>query len=350
MQEALSDEELEPLLQRVLEADVYNEQLLAQGISRIDAPFTREVSDAELLRYPSIAKLYKNEAYPAVTRLLQMVGMESLKMFVDELAELVEDCPDVHGRNLTNASIPNLSIILSGKSGSGKSTSARLYAAALAELGFVGRDDRLYDTGGPAGLIERNLNASVPNLLAILDKHRVVFIDEADGLARNNEITGKEEQAVLNALVARMDGGSDPTGKPARRKPIVILAIYDTAVDKLLRCNQGLRRRFTTLHLEAHDTPERLVIARAMLQRLGYVMDEKTFVKTMGVVLRTTVDRVEEKVKEAIRRKKARVRAMGQDVPLVDRLKLEEVDFGKAIEKQLTLWLRRATGRRDALV
>lgn len=216
-----------------------------------------------------------------IEQLNQLIGMESVKRDIREwYAHQLQAAPS--GRSPAGSSsrfVPlparegvrghALNIRLKGNPGTGKTTIARLMGMLYYELGLLPQGQLIecsasdlvsQNVGGTARLVRERVQEAMGGVL---------FVDEAYSLATNQH--GVE---AINQLVSDL---STYEGQFA-----VVLAGYPGDVDRLMRENDGLARRFPTEYLLPDYTPEEMEqIFRMMVRQdpqnvvLGDALSEK---------------------------------------------------------------------------
>lgn len=167
-------------------------------------------------------------------RLNELVGLESIKERVYELAAwLFMQRRKNETRGLPNEA-PMLHLVFTGNPGTGKTTVARLVGEIFHELGLLSRghlieakaSDLIADYVGGTAIKTNNLVDQA------LDG--VLFVDEAYSLTETDR--GGFGQEAVDTLLKRMEDD--------RSRLVVIVAGYPDKMDRFLRSNPGLLRRF----------------------------------------------------------------------------------------------------------
>merc|ERR1719271_543342 len=225
------------------------------------------------------------ESIPEVlARLDKVVGLDNVKVYLKQLmAQLTMRAQRVEAGLPTDGD-SSLHMIFSGNPGTGKTTVARIVAAALKSLGILRLGhlvevDRAALVAGYAGQTAIKTKQVVDSALG-----GILFVDEAYALVSDDRDTfGKE------ALDTLMKGTED-----FRDDLVVILAGYPGDMDKLLSRNPGLKSRFaTTIAFEDYTAEELMHIADTMLAQDLFVLTPgaRDALMTIFVCMATVHDR-----------------------------------------------------------
>ncbi len=189
---------------------------------------------AELLTAAALAGLVPDDnaaAAPGLSRLEKMVGMAPVAQKVREIVNSIRFDRDNRG------GMPGMHMCFTGNPGTGKSTTAKVIAAALKEEGVLStgmvRAHRGRDLCGKYVGQTAPLTASVCR-----DAYgSVLYIDEAYTLGLGGLIPGSNDagQEAIDTLVAEMDDHRDEL--------VVIFAGYPEEMQAFLDMNPELRDR-----------------------------------------------------------------------------------------------------------
>ncbi len=151
-----------------------------------------------------------------------------------------------------------------GAPGTGKSTSAKLFAECLRDLGIV-KTDNFYNCTAK-DLIGQYVGETDKKTYELLKKsiNGVLFIDEAYSLSyADDQGSGTSyKKEALEQLIAFMD---DPDH---RKRCCIILAGYEKDMQGLYRSNSGMRSRIEEVHFRSY-TPDELYRIFALFCKKG---------------------------------------------------------------------------------
>ena len=207
-------------------------------------------------------------------RLDALVGLENVKDEVRRLVALAQV-----GRARREAGLPagerTRHLVFAGAPGTGKTTVARILGEMYGALGVVAKGHLVEVTradlvAGYVGQTATRVNEVVESAL-----DGVLFVDEAYSLAAGgDEDFGRE---ALAELVKRMEDDRD--------RLVVILAGYDTEMQRLLDLNPGLRSRVQGVVAFADYTPEQLAEVYARMAAAdGWRLDDDAREKAVATL------------------------------------------------------------------
>ena len=192
----------------------------------------------------------------AVLQLNELIGLESVKMRVNEYYQYFKYQKLRSEKGFQTKDEVSLNMILTGNPGTGKTTIARLFSWMYYEVGVLPRNvvievDRSQLVGAYVGQTEENVRNAVEKALG-----GVLFIDEAYNLKREGQTGNDYGQVAIDTLVSLM------TSQEYGGKFAVILAGYPEEMRLFLDSNPGLRSRFPmSNHLSLPDyTNEELIL------------------------------------------------------------------------------------------
>ena len=156
-----------------------------------------------------------------------------------------------------------------GNPGTGKSTSAKLFAECLYQLGVVKTDN--FHSCTAKDLIGQYVGETDKKTYALLQKsiNSVLFIDEAYSLsyADNNSETSFKKEA-LEQIIAFMD-------EPEHRKNCcIIFAGYEKDMQGLYKSNSGMRSRIEEVHFKDYTAKETYDIFHLFCTKNGFSVSD----------------------------------------------------------------------------
>lgn len=157
-----------------------------------------------------------------------------------------------------------------GNPGTGKSTSAKLFADCLNQLGVVKTNN--FHSCTAKDLIGEYVGHTQQKAAALLQKsiNGVLFIDEAYSLSYADRNTGGNDfkKEAVEELIAFMD-------IPEHRKSCcIILAGYENDMQGLYKSNSGMRSRIEEVHFKDYSAEECYEIFELFCNKNGFKLAE----------------------------------------------------------------------------
>lgn len=196
-------------------------------------------------------------------RLESLTGLRSVKQRVKELGNVVRAEMQFRQQDPSRKRLTlSLHMIFTGNPGTGKTTVARLIGEIYRDLGLLRRghtiEAKISDlVGGYVGHTAIQTNAVIDRAL-----DGVLFIDEAYQLT--DEERGGFGKEAIDTLLDRMEKERD--------RLVVIVAGYPEPMQRFLKANEGLSRRFpqeNRIHFPDYTQDELIDILFHMLSDMG---------------------------------------------------------------------------------
>ena len=189
---------------------------------------TTDILHTNSYQYVKKAKSLPNTMDDALAPLNEMVGMAEISHKVKSIIYAVQRAKAL------NQPMDAAHMVLCGNPGTGKTTVARVIAAALKHSGALSVGKCIEATA--ADLISEHVGETQPKTRALCQSAygSVLFIDEAYTLVPEDKRSSFGPEA-LGELISQMENHRDDF--------VVIMAGYQEDMDRLLRTNPGLARR-----------------------------------------------------------------------------------------------------------
>lgn len=156
-----------------------------------------------------------------------------------------------------------------GNPGTGKSTSAQLFANCLYRLGIV-KTDKFYSCTAK-DLIGQYVGETDKKTYELLQKsvNSVLFIDEAYSLSYSDGYSdGGFKKEALEQMIAFMDQSEH------RKNCCIVFAGYEKDMQGLYKSNSGMRSRIEEVHFRDYSAEELYEIFKLFCQKNGFQVSE----------------------------------------------------------------------------
>lgn len=244
---------------------------------RLDRTYSADNEDVDRYQYiledipVDLLKMVEGQVNPKslddiMEELNQQIGMSDLKdIIIQKQEELIfaqksgEPTDDIR---------PGYYFFV-GNPGTGKTTSAKLFAECLHQLGIVKTNN--FHSCTAKDLIGQYVGETDKKTYALLQKsnNSVLFIDEAYSLsyADSHSDTNFKKEA-LEQIIAFMD-------EPEHRKNCcIILAGYEKDMQGLYKSNSGMRSRIEEVHFKDYTADETYDIFALFCKKGGFTISE----------------------------------------------------------------------------
>jgi len=168
-------------------------------------------------------------------RLNELIGLESVKKRVAQLEAFAkEEKRRIEAGVADKANPPRLHLVFRGNPGTGKTTVARLIGEIYSDIGLLRRGHTV--EAEAQELIAEHVGGTAIKTNSMIDRavDGVLFIDEAYRLTEEGR--GQFGQEAVDTMLTRMENERD--------RLVVIVAGYPEPIDKFIKSNPGLPRRF----------------------------------------------------------------------------------------------------------
>ena len=238
-------------------ADLKGEKFAKDVINRVYSYYFRMTAGRKALTVDCIPPYSKDirSADDVLERLNKMVGLKSVKETFQTIYKKQIADPE-------SAKKEGHHMMFYGNPGTGKTTVARLAAELLYQSGFLKTSKYVEATVGDIVSAYKSNSANKVRQKVKEAIDGVLFIDEAYGLANNNEHC----EEALNVLIQEMLNYQD--------RLVVILAGYEEKMMELLKTNMGLSSRIAhQVHFDDYSVEELKKIFDLQCKEIGFTLD-----------------------------------------------------------------------------
>lgn len=230
---------------------------------RVAAMKNHNATDDHLLLYEDfVDEEFDKSLEELLEELNRMVGLrivkEQVNMLISDISYQKEALERGYKLDTTSQF---MNMVFVGGAGTGKTTVAKLIGKIYYALGILKRGD-VFVESSRVDFVGQYLGSTGVNTKAMVDKALggILFIDEAYALcAYEDDKFGME---AVNALVKYIDQYKD--------RLMVIMAGYTQDMERFMKTNQGLTRRFpTVIEFEDYNSEELTDIFYSFLEKKG---------------------------------------------------------------------------------
>jgi SpoVK/Ycf46/Vps4 family AAA+-type ATPase len=280
-----------------------------------------------------------------------MIGLDSVKKAVRELANKIEMQKEREEKGAGEAKRMGIHIVFTGNPGTGKTTVARKLGVLFRAMDLLPRSDVIEkDKSGMVG----QYVGSTPKLVnqACDDAMgAILFVDEAYTLAGEEGMKDSFGQEAIDTLMKRMEDD--------RGKFVVIAAGYKKEMERFLAANPGMRSRFTDfIHLDDYNPDELFRIYELTLKNENYFLDEEAKAKVKDAIAEIYNNRGDDFANartmrnladETTRRQSSRISELTKDERTTEVLTTITADDIK-YEKQKTVSVKEILSELDSMI
>ena len=209
------------------------------------------------------SKKHKPSGKPAFDELEELIGMDSIKKDVKELANFVQMQEKRKKQGLKTVPVSR-HLVFTGNPGTGKTTVARIIASIYKEIGVLSKG-HMVETDR-SSLVASYVGQTAPKTMDKIKEAKggVLFIDEAYTLAKDADKDFGQE--AIDTLLKAMEDD--------REEFVVIVAGYPDLMKKFINSNPGLESRFNKyIHFPDYNEDELHQIFMSMCDKYQYRID-----------------------------------------------------------------------------
>ncbi|MDO8526533.1 MAG: AAA family ATPase [Deltaproteobacteria bacterium] len=198
----------------------------------------------------------------ALLKLEKMVGLKGVKESLRGIVALLNQNFEREHRGLKTTR-PVAHALFIGKPGTGKTTTAEIYANVLKETGFLPKGQCIKTSASE--LVGKVVGEAESLALKMLEQAKggVLFVDEA-----HNLVTSEFGKKALETILKYMEDHNSEI--------VVIFGGYPDQMEKMLDHDPGLRRRFPQkIVFEDYTIDELGEILDGMVGQIDYILDPK---------------------------------------------------------------------------
>ena len=204
----------------------------------------------------------------AKTELDQLIGLDSVKTQINELASYLQFLKIRQEKGLEDSQKINLHSVFVGNPGTGKTTVANMLGKIYQSLDLLPHG-KVHEVGR-ADLVGEFIGQTAPKVKKALDQARggILFIDEAYALTNRGDDNKDFGREVIEVLLKEL---SDGVGDIA-----IIFAGYPKEMTQFLNSNPGLNSRLrNVIHFPDYSPDDLMEIAEYTAQKRGVLMGKE---------------------------------------------------------------------------